>query len=151
MKANKPYKDIGDSFKWLRIQILEGIPWACDNLPAFETPQQMFDWFKMRTKFHKDPPNTEMFQTLPTLMENNYWGSPGLGDCDCFSIALATAMSCANWDNYITIVSKNKRYPVHIYNEVEWDGDRYIMDLTNPYFDQERKQYKYYQTIPVNL
>jgi len=151
LKGNYAYKDIKDTFSKMRIQIIDGLPWACDNLPDFDNPHQMWKYFKLRTQFKNDPAGTELLQSIDTMMEGNYWGKPGLGDCDCFSIALATAMTCQGWPNYITIVSTHKRFPVHIYNEVEWDGQRYVMDLTNPYFDQERDKYNYYQTIPVKL
>jgi hypothetical protein len=135
----------------MREQILDGLHWCYNNLPKFDSPKEMWDWFKLRTKFKSDPKGTELLQTLPSMMNGDYWGETGLGDCDCFSIALATAMSCEGWENYITIVSRTKKAPIHIFNEVEWEGERFVMDLTNPYFNMERNNYRYYQTIPVNL
>jgi len=136
---------------WLAVQTLDGMDWAQQNLPNFSSPVKMWDWFKMRTVFVFDPDEEELLQTLPTMMENNVHGIPGAGDCDCFAIALATAMTEQGWPNEIILAGNSKRYPVHIYNVVWWEGERYVMDLANPYFDQERDRYKYYQDIPVNL
>ena len=152
LKLDQPYKNIQDTLEWMYIQILEGIPWAVENLPRFENPEQLFYWFKNRTWFKKDPYAVELLQTLPTLMTSENWhGSPGHGDCDCFTIALATATLAQGWPTYIILVGRSKRYPVHIYNGVEWDGEMQILDLTNTYFDQERTGYKYIQELPVRI
>ena len=152
MVKTLPYKNLNDTLKHFKVQVIEGIPYAKKNLPEFTDPQQIFDYLKLRTKYKHDPEGTELFQTLPTLLENNYHGMSGLGDCDCFSIALCSVLAANDFKNFgIVLVGRNRLTPVHIYCYViDANGEKKYLDLTNKYYDQTRN-YPYRQEIPFNL
>ena len=152
MVKTLPYINLNDTLRKFKIQVIEGIPYAKKNLPEFTDPQQIFDYLKLRTKYKHDPEGVELFQTLPTLLENNYHGQSGLGDCDCFSLALCTVLAANNFKNFgIVLVGRNRLTPVHIYCYViDANGDKKYLDLTNKYYDQTRS-YPYRQEIQFNL
>jgi len=147
-----PYRDLNHALKLLRLQIIEGIPYAQSNCPQFKTPLDAFNWLKMRTKYKNDPNNTELFQTLPTLLEDNFHGITGHGDCDCFTIAILTILAANNFNNIgIVLVGRNRFTPVHIYAYYKDEkGEKHFLDLTNKYYNQTRR-YTYFQEIPFNL
>ena len=151
MIYEQPYEGIQNTMDWFKVQMLDGWDYAQNNVPLFTSPRQLWNWLKLRTTFVHDPANEELLQSLPTLLENNWHGIPGAGDCDCFALAAATIMAEQGIPNSIMLVGKRKSHPVHIYNVVYWDGQRYILDFANPYFNQERTQYKYFQEIPVGI
>jgi hypothetical protein len=93
------YQNLNHALKLFKVQVLEGIPYAQNNIPKFETPEQAFNWLKLRTKYKNDPTGTELFQTLPTLLENNFHGITGHGDCDCFTIAILSILAANNFKN----------------------------------------------------
>ena len=152
MVKTLPYKNLNDTLRHFKAQVIEGIPYAKKNLPEFTDPQQIFDYLKLRTKYKHDPKDTELFQTLPTLLENNYHGQSGLGDCDCFSIALCSILAANNFKNFgIVLVGRNRLTPVHIYCYViDANNQKKYLDLTNKYYDQTRC-YPYRQEIQFNL
>jgi len=144
----EPYKDINRTLQMMRIQIIESLDYCVNELPSFKDPKDLFQFCRRVTTYHLDPKNEELLQSVPTLFEDNWWGQSGAGDCDCFTI-LTLALCVANgWnDNYIVLVGRTKRAPVHIYSAVKYNGKIYTLDLTNPYINIERP-YKYCQWIP---
>jgi hypothetical protein len=82
---------------------------------------------------------------MQTLFKNK-----GKGDCDCFVIAgLACLIVNEFPDIRIALVGRERKAPVHIYIVIYENGERYVFDLTNPRFNQERPTYNYIQEIPV--
>jgi hypothetical protein len=151
MIARMPYKSLNHALRLFKGQVIEGIPYADKNIPKFSNPSDLFNWLKLRTTYKKDPKNRELFQTLPTLMENNWHGVSGAGDCDCFTIASLTACLANGFDKIgIVLVGRNPITPVHIYQYIDTDEGRKYLDLTNKYFDFERR-YPYRQEIPLVL
>lgn len=146
------YQNLNHALKLFKVQVLEGIPYAQTECPKFDTPEEAFDWLKLRTKYKNDPKGTELFQTLPTLLENNFHGITGHGDCDCFTIAILSILAANNFKNIgIVLVGRNTFNPVHIYAYYVNDkGEKQFLDLTNKYFNQTR-HYPYKQEIPFNL
>ena len=134
----------------MRIQIEEGIPWAAENIPQFDTPREAWRWFKMHTRFHPDPKNVELLMTLPTFFEDNWFGSPGLGDCDDLVIAVTTTMRSQGWPVTVYLGGRSKSHPVHIWNSITHEGKEYFFDLTEPHFNTERN-YRYIQPLYVYL
>lgn len=145
------YQNLDHSLRLFRGQVSEGLEYAKTEMPALDTPEKIFNWLKLRTRYKHDPKNTELFQTLPTLLDNNFHGITGAGDCDCFTIAaLSTLLANGFYNCGIVLVGRNRFNPVHIYAYVEDNGKRYFLDLTNKYFDQTRF-YPYAQYIPFKI
>jgi len=144
------YIDINQTLKALRDQVICSIDYCITELPTFETPEIMFRMLKTLITYKSDPPGTELLQSVPTLLTSaNYWGKPGYGDCDCFSILV---LSCGIANRYerqrIVLAGRSKLAPVHIWTEIYFNGDWQIMDLTQPIFNTKRK-YKFVQYINV--
>ena len=144
----KRYKDINDTLKYIRLQIEESIPYADKKCPTFSSPSNLFFWLKPRLTYKKDPNKIELLQSMPTLMENNYHGTPGAGDCDCFSIAMASCCISQGWKTFIILAGRNKFTPVHIWTGVTIDGKDYNLDLTNS-IPFKTRDYPYQQKIYI--
>jgi hypothetical protein len=149
MIIKKKYKDINDTLRHIKIQIVDGTDYALSKCPAFKDPEELFYWLKNKTRYKSDPKNVELLQTLPTLLNGEFWGYPG-GDCDCLTISTITLMIAQNWKNIsIVLVGRDKSNPVHIYTIIKWKGQRKVLDLTNKDYNKERT-YPYIQELPVN-
>lgn len=149
MIIKKKYKDINDTLKHIKIQILDSTDFALSKCPAFKDPEQLFYWLKSKTSYKSDPPNVELLQTLPTLLSGGYWGYPG-GDCDCLTISTISLCIAQGWkDISIVLVGREKTNPVHIYTIIKWKGSRKVLDLTNKQYNKERS-YPLIQELPVN-
>jgi transglutaminase-like putative cysteine protease len=85
---------------------------------------------------------------MPTLMHNNFYGIPGAGDCDCFTI---TAVACCKVERIpvrIVVVGNTPKNPTHVYCEV-LDGGRWVpFDLCSPFYG-DTKKYRYLSIIKV--
>ncbi len=147
-----PYQNLNHALKLFRGQVMEGVPYAQENLPRFTSPEQIFNWLKLRTTYKNDPKGTELFQTLPTLLDDNYHGLTGSGDCDCFTIAaLSVLLANGFTDCGIVLVGRKSWQPVHIYAYVVDDsGLKKYLDLTNRVYNYERP-YPYKQHIKFKL
>lgn len=147
-----PYQNLNHALKLFRGQVMEGVPYAQENLPRFTSPEQIFNWLKLRTTYKNDPKGTELFQTLPTLLDDNYHGLTGSGDCDCFTIAaLSVLLANGFTDCGIVLVGRKSWQPVHIYAYVVDDsGEKKYLDLTNRVYNYERP-YPYKQHIKFKL
>lgn len=146
------YRDLNHALTLLKSQVLEGIPYAKNNLPQFTDPEKVFNFLKLRTKYKNDPQGVELFQTLPTLLDNNFHGITGHGDCDCFSIALLTVLAANNFKNFgVVLCGRNRWTPAHIYVYViDENGTKTYLDLTNKIYNYERF-YPYKQEIKFTL
>lgn len=150
MELRQEYKDIDDTMKHIKIQIIDSLNYAKTKVPQMNSPEQCFWWLKKRTSYKNDPSGTELLQSLPTLLENNFHGSSGSGDCDCFTIALTSILIANNFKNIkIVLVGRSKKTPVHIYVCIYQKGKRKVLDLTNREPLVERS-YPYKQELPVN-
>jgi hypothetical protein len=149
MVAEYPYKGINQVMRAIRTQVIESVPYCQMNTPKFSSVENLYHYLKSRVKFVHDPEHEELLQSAPTLFDNNQHGTPGAGDCDCFTI-LTTATCIANgWECSIKLAGNSLKAPSHIYNEMRLPGGHwYTVDLTQPAFNRERK-YKFYQTLPI--
>jgi len=144
-----PYQDINHTLEGIRTQIIDSLDYCVNDLPRFKTPDEIFTFCRSITKYKNDPHQIELLQTVPTLLNDNFHGQSGAGDCDCFTIlTISLCIACGMNNNYIVLVGRTKVAPVHIYSAVKWQGKLYTLDLTNPYINVERS-YKYRQFIPV--
>lgn len=133
----------------IRTQVIDSYQFCIDNIPQFNTPAELWKYLKSAVSYKNDPPGIELLQTAQTLFEENYWGIPGAGDCDCFSILVLASCMVQGWkDQRIVLAGRSKIAPVHIWTEVKFNGTWYSMDLTQPYFNTVRK-YKYIQYLNV--
>ena len=150
MKKTLKYKDLDQTLKHLRMQVIDSLHFCVNELPTFDTPEQMFNTLKNLVIYKNDPPGIELLQSAQTLLsEDNYHGTPGAGDCDCFTILVLACCLANGWNaNEIVLVGHNGKTAAHIYSTTTVNGKRYIMDLTNPYINIERP-YKFRQILPV--
>ena len=126
----------------------KGVSYMARKVPAFVTSaEQLFYYLSSITDYRDDPPNTELLQSPQSLFEKNYWGVPGTGDCDCFTIMSISALVALGYSpNRLEIVlaGNTRNTPKHIYLKV--DGKPF--DLTNAFYNYERN-YPYLQHIPL--
>lgn len=148
MKYTISYPGLTESLKHFKIAVLESIPYCANFLPPhIKTPEDIFYYLKQHTTYKLDPKGEELFQKAQTLMENNYHGIPGAGDCDCFSILILASLIAKNYKNCgIVLVGRNPKQAVHIYCYVDYNGKREYLDLTNKIFNFER-DYPFKQEI----
>jgi hypothetical protein len=149
MELKQRYKNINDTLNYLRLQVEESKPFARSYVPKFNDPVQFFLWLKPQLKYRNDPKDTELLQSFGTLMINNFYGTPGMGDCDCFTIAALSGCYVQKWNNkklYITLAGRNKFTPVHIWSGVILDGQNYPLDFTNAIPGKVRS-YPFTQTL----
>lgn len=146
-KLEKRYTNLTDVINLLLIQVNDSVSQVPYYVPPVRTPEQLFYYLKSVLTYKKDPPGVEYLQTLQTLFDKN----KGYGDCDCFTItALASLKYYGLYERlYIVLVGYDKESARHIYAGVQWEGDFYVFDLTNPFFDMERTKYRYRQIIDV--
>jgi hypothetical protein len=87
-----PYKNLMYTLQMMGKQVAESVQFADQFLPRATTPKEIWFILKDNLVYKNDPPGIELLQSFPSLMNDNYWGIPGAGDCDCFTIA---ALACA--------------------------------------------------------
>lgn len=146
-ELKKRYKSIDDTLSHIRLQVKESLPYAESLVPDME-PEELYYWLKDHTVYKNDPEGVELLQAMPTLFEGEYWGIPGAGDCDCFTIATLAALSVQSkqYPTWIKLVGRDKISPVHIYAGIDRGNQEVPLDLTNKRPGQER-DYKYEQKI----
>ena len=148
MVAKMPYKNLTQVMKFVKIQILESVPFACEVCPDFspEHPEKLFDWLKSWVKYLNDPKGVELLQTMQTMYNRG-----GYGDCDCFTITTVACMYACGYRHIdVILVGRKPNNAVHIYTQCVINGERYTFDLTNRYFDTERK-YPYKQVLRFKI
>lgn len=148
MRYKKPYQNIRHTMREFGRQVAASIPYAEQWMPVGLTPRQMFHILKQNTVYKNDPPGVELLQSMPSLMEDNYWGIPGAGDCDCFTIA---AVACAVANDIpvrIVIVGNHSDGPSHVYCEMKDNGSWVPFDLVNAFYG-ETKAYGHKKIISV--
>jgi hypothetical protein len=144
-----PYTDINATMRGIRRQVIDSLNYCQNEMPRFDSPEQMFTNLKLMVTYKNDPAGIELLQSVPTLFENNYWGKSGNGDCDCFSILVLSMCAVHGWkDQQIILAGRSKLAPVHIWSRVKFKNKWYDMDLTQPYFNTTRK-YKFVQHLDV--
>jgi len=147
MKQYK-YKSLRDILEQIIRQAEKDVPWMKTQIPSYiTTPQQLFYWLESITTYQDDPENIELLQSPRSLFEKNYYGKPGMGDCDCFSIlsiCCFLAMGFKKREIVIKLVGRTRSQPKHIYTLIQGTP----FDLTNPIFGFERN-YPYCDLISI--
>jgi len=148
MQLKEKYTTLQRTLDCMQTQIEESLSFARNFVPRGETPRSLFALLKQHTTYRNDPPGVELLQSMPTLMHNNYYGIPGAGDCDCFTIAAVACCKVENIPVRIVIVGNTEKNPTHVYAEV-MDGGRWVaFDLCSPFYG-ETKKYRYLSRIKV--
>jgi len=148
MQSKVSYKDINQTLKGIHTQVCDSLNYCANKMPVYSDPINMFYSLKKMIQYHSDPPGTELLQTVPTLFEKNFWGIPGAGDCDCFSILILSMCCVHGWNKQrVVLCGRSKRAPVHIFTQVYYKGEWVTLDLTRPLHNSHRK-YKFYQFLP---
>lgn len=151
MKKKYIYKNLADTLIQLKNQAIESIPYCYELTSEIDTPEQLFEYLKSITQFHRDPPGIELLQTAKTLFENNYHGIPGAGDCDCFTVlSLASLYSIGKTNLFTIVAGQSEKSPSHIYAGFFENGTFYDFDLTTDYFNLSRP-YKYRKILKTKL
>ena len=149
MVLKEKYTTLQRTLDMMQLQIEDSLSFARNFVPRGETPRSLFALLKQHTTYRHDPPGVELLQSMPTLMHNNFYGIPGAGDCDCFTI---TAVACCKVEKIpvrIVVVGNTAKNPTHVYAEV-LDGGRWTaFDLCSPFYG-ETKKYRYLSRIKVN-
>jgi hypothetical protein len=151
MKKKYIYKSLADTLIQLKKQAIESIPYCYDLTANIDNPEQLFEYLKTIITYKRDPPGIELLQTAKTLIENNWHGQSGYGDCDCFSILSLACLYCIGENNLFTIVAgQSDKSPSHIYTGFLKHGTFYDFDLTTDYFNVSRP-YKYRKILKTVL
>lgn len=114
----------------------------------YDNARDIYRQLKAHTTYKNDPPGIELLQSLPTLLDDNYWGSPGLGDCDCFTIAFTACCKAKGVPVKIILAGRKPNEFTHIYNLAKMNGSWFDADLTEPGFSQ-RRYYKHLKIVGV--
>jgi hypothetical protein len=139
--------DIHQTIWGIRMQIQDSLPFA-RKWCQYTEPRMIWRQLKSVITYNSDPPDIELLQSLPTLLNDNYWGKSGFGDCDCFTIAYTSCCIAKGIPVKIVLCGHRPNEFSHIYNLVQVNGEWVEADLTQPTFASARK-YKNYKIISI--
>jgi hypothetical protein len=149
MRTKYQYKSLGDTLRQMSAQIAESVSYADAFMPRSTNTLEMWSILKDNLVYKNDPPGIELLQSFPSLMEDNYWGEPGAGDCDCFTIAACACAVARGIPVRCVIVGNDPKAPSHIYCQM-WEDGRWIdFDLVHSDYGFT-KPYKYKQILKVH-
>lgn len=132
LKADYNYVSLRNTLNMLDRQIEVSIPFArdfCANVA--QNPYSLFRFLKTQVTYQDDPPGIELIQSMPSLFLDNYYGVPGMGDCDCFSVAACASMLALGIPTGYTIFG-NGKWPTHICADSYYQGQHTYFDLVAP-------------------
>ena len=150
MKYKIKYKSLEQTLKALQNQARESIPDSYQLTDGINNPQDLFYYLKTLVTYKNDPPGIELIHSVNSLFNDNFHGEPGSGDCDCFTVLSLACLHCLNIHPYIVLAGNQKENPTHIYASGLFRKKYFTFDLTQTFFDQERK-YKFRQILNTNL
>jgi len=152
MRSEKQkYRSLAHTIEMIGVQVRDSLDYAKSFVPRYTSIDELWRILKDNLVYKHDPPGVELLQSFPSLMNDNYWGIPGAGDCDCFTIA---ALSCAWVSGFpcrAVVVGNSSEAPSHIYAEV-FDRDKQkwvIFDLVNDSIGVT-KYYRYKTIIRIH-
>jgi hypothetical protein len=147
------YRDLQHTMNLLMMQVQESVPFMRSFLtPDVLTPYDLYRFLKSRTVYTLDPPDRELIQSSKTLFKKNYHGTPGAGDCDCFTVTVTAACIVLQIPVEIVLAGRRKDNAVHIYNLVTDPtyNEPVPFDLTQPEYASERF-YKFRYCYPIKV
>jgi hypothetical protein len=132
LKANYSYISLENTLDMLDRQISISVPFAEDFTDSVaNNPYSLFRYLKSLVIYKDDPPGVELIQSMPSLFLDNYYGVPGMGDCDCFSVTACASMIAKGIPTGYTIYG-NDKWPTHIAADAYDGSGRTIFDLCAP-------------------
>jgi len=147
-----------DTLDGIYYQVQKSVPFAqAHNFGS--NPIDIFYNLKDCTKFANDLNGIEQVQSMETMFgPNNIHGTPGAGDCDCFTVCMLACLKAANYTKaYIYLVGAEPEGPSHVYPGVDFLGGKFALDLTTNEPGKHRKtnskgqKYRFSQIITVYL
>ena len=109
------YVSLADTIAKMGMQVRDSLNYADSYLTYNVTPKEIFHILKQNTTYKHDPVGVELLQSMPSLMDDNYWGHSGWGDCDCFSIAGIASCIVRGYKTRYVVVGNDRNAPSHIY------------------------------------
>jgi hypothetical protein len=91
-----------------------------------ETIKNIYDWVTSNVRYKLDPEEYEMV-TAPIHYLN---GNRNTGDCDCMTTLLVCLLEAAGFDCAITIIQWRIAEYTHVFAEVWYDNDWFLLDPT---------------------
>lgn len=136
--------------RYFKLQVCESLPYTRHLTQGIDNTYDLFYYLKSITTFKDDPPNTELIQTAKTLIENNWHGVSGFGDCDCLSVAaLASLYWVTDKQKYVILTGNYRKSPSHVYVGIKEGSEILPFDLTRDDIGDTRS-YKYSQVLPFS-
>ena len=153
MRATLPYLGAEQTLKYMKIQVIDSIPYVKYKFPRLRTAKDIYNYCKGLVRFREDPPGSEFVMKVQSLFNPkiNPHGFSGAGDCDDFTVlSLACLFANGFRDNFVVIAGRTKSAPVHVYAATKVNGKFIPIDLTNSEMI-ERGGYKYRQILPIRI
>lgn len=153
MELLEKFQNFDRTILLFKMQVVDSLKFAEHTMSKLNinNPEDLWKYLKPRLHFKDDEPGFEDFQSMQTLFLKK-----GRGDCDCFAITTTACCVVLQWEEfYVDLVGVNNRNATHIYNDVVFNGNRQVLDFTNPRFNMERNKnpkgqvYKYRQRLRV--
>lgn len=145
----KPYTSLAHTLQMMSKQIVDSLDYADGFLPKYTTPQEIWYILKDNLIYKSDPPGIELLQSFPSLMLDNYWGTPGMGDCDCFTIAAVSCAKVRDIPTRVVVVGNKASAPSHVYSQILVNGSWVNFDLVSSEYGTTRP-YKFQQMLKVH-
>lgn len=147
------YPGLSNSLRYLRVQVVDSLPYVAKNIPRFNSLQEIFNYCKSDFTYKNDPELEELFQTVGTLLENNFHGYSGHGDCDDATIYCLAVMLLSGFECGIVLAGRTKDHATHIYAYGIENGEKKLLDLTTSQFNKEggSQNYNYRQYLPFKI
>lgn len=148
LKYKVKYKSLEDTLEALVIQAMLSVNYCAAMWGSDNNLKQIWTIVSQNTTYKHDPKGVELIQSVPTLIDNNFHGIPGAGDCDCFSVFFI-AMLIANGYHpdqiYIVLQGRTENIPTHIY--IMCNGVN--LDATEAHYNSIRN-YPYIQFVSLS-
>lgn len=148
MRKKYPYVSLDDTIKQMGVQIEESVDFADTFIPESTDPAYIFHCLKSNVTYKHDPVGIELLQSMPSLFNDNYWGIPGAGDCDCFTIASVACAIARDIPVRLVLVGNSPDAPSHVYCQMKDRGKWVDFDLVAPMYGIT-KPYKYKHFVNV--
>lgn len=102
-----------------------------------ETARNIFNFIKKYIPYDIEPGERQTTKTLPRMLDD---ARNGIGsDCKMYSVLTGTILQCLKIPFKYRLTGYTTPYPQHIYCVT----DKYTVDAVLPYFNFEKKPYKY--------